>query len=64
MVRAPEHGAEQNAASSNRNTYFPANMARISGTVVATAPQRKRADALRLQPVDEAGTRPRCRRRR
>ena len=42
-------------ASSNLNRYLPTYIARISGTVVATTPQRNRLKPSCCKPGDKAG---------
>ena len=49
VVRAPETHPRR-MASSKRNTYLPTYMPKISGTVVATIPQRKRPKPQPWQP--------------
>ena len=42
-------------ASSNRNTYLPTYIARISGTVVTTTPQRNRLKPSCCRPATKPG---------
>src|SRR3978361_146193 len=54
VVRAPEQHPSR-IASSKRNRYFPTNIARISGTVVTTTPQRKRLKPSCCNPATKPG---------
>src|SRR5712672_4268440 len=54
VVRAPEQHPSR-IASSKRNTYFQTNIARISGTVVTTTPQRKRLKPSCCSPATKPG---------
>src|SRR5215469_18628679 len=54
VVRAPEQHPST-MASSKRNTYFPTYIASISGTVVATTPQRNRLKPSCCNPETNPG---------
>src|ERR1700724_3631379 len=54
VVRAPEQ-APSTMASSNRNRYLPTYIARISGTVVTTTPQRNRLNPSCCSPATNPG---------
>ena len=54
VVRAPEQHPSR-MASSKRNRYFPTYIARISGTVVATTPQRNRLKPSCCSPATKPG---------
>src|SRR5246127_3586676 len=54
VVRAPEQHPST-MASWKRKMYLPTNMARISGTVVATTPQRNRLKPCFCRPATNPG---------
>src|SRR3954462_14633949 len=54
VVLAPEQHPST-IASSKRNRYFPTNIARISGTVVANTPQRNRLKPSCCSPATKPG---------
>src|SRR6476660_9548488 len=54
VVRAPEQHPST-MASSNLNMYLPTYIARISGTVVATTPQRNRLKPSCCRPATKPG---------
>src|ERR1700692_2453289 len=54
VVRPPEK-ATSSMASSNRNRYVPTYIARISGTVVTTTPQRNRLNPSCCSPATKPG---------
>src|SRR5437762_2409334 len=54
VVLAPEQHPSR-IASSKRNRYFPTNIARISGTVVTTTPQRNRLKPSCCRPATNPG---------
>src|SRR6516164_11371969 len=54
VVRAPEQHPST-MASSKRNKYFPTYIASISGTVVATTPQRNRLMPSCCSPATKPG---------
>src|SRR6516165_2153523 len=54
VVRAPEQHPST-IASWKRKTYLPTNMARISGTLVTTTPQRNRLNPSFWSPATKPG---------
>src|ERR1700746_3492285 len=54
VVRAPEQKPSK-IASWKRNTYLPTYIARISGTVVTTTPQRNRLKPSCSKPATKPG---------
>src|ERR1700761_486826 len=54
VVRAPEQ-QPSTIASSNRNTYLPTYIARISGTVVTATPQRNKLKPSWWSPAIKPG---------